>query len=46
MRDSLWHRFGFWLERFTVLHGLLFREFAEVFYENRINGHLRRKDQP
>lgn len=46
MKDTLWSRFGFWLERFTVLDGMLFKrvtvsaEGKRGIYENRINRHL------
>jgi hypothetical protein len=46
MKASIRDRLAFWLERFTVIHPLLFRRLAyrapgnRALYENRINGHL------
>lgn len=46
MKDSLWSRVGFWLERFDVLHPLLLRSLnlpaasGGWLYENRINRHV------
>lgn len=46
MKESLWARFGFWLEQFPLLDPLVFKRLSirgnshNAIYENRLNRHI------